>query len=66
MVFIFFQAEVAATTIYCVTAPELEGVRRYCFNNCLCTCEPSETAKDPHVAKALWGPSEKLVHRDIK
>ena len=66
MVFILFQAEVVATTVYCVTAPEVEGVRRYYFNNCSCTCEPSDTAKDPNVSKAMWEPSEKLVCKDVK
>ena len=66
MVFILSQAEVAAITIYCATASEVEGIRRYYFNNCSCSCEPSDIAKGPDVAKALWQPSEKLVCRDVK
>ena len=33
----------------------------YYFNNCSCTCEPSDIAKHPNARKAMWEPSEKLV-----
>ena len=58
--YLYFQAQAAATTIYCAAAPELEDVGGYYFNNCLAV-EPCDQAKDPDVAKKLWELSERLV-----
>ena len=40
--------------------------RTYYFNNCNCTCEPSDIAKDSNAGKAMWQPSDKLVGKDVK
>nr|XP_033798019.1 WW domain-containing oxidoreductase isoform X3 [Geotrypetes seraphini] len=54
----------AATTIYCATAPELEGLGGMYFNNC-CRCSPSQQAQSEVTAVALWELSERLVQERI-
>uniref|UniRef100_F7EAG2 WW domain containing oxidoreductase n=1 Tax=Ornithorhynchus anatinus TaxID=9258 RepID=F7EAG2_ORNAN len=48
-----FQQQGAATTLYCATAPELEGLGGMYFNNC-CRCLPSQEAQNEMTARALW------------
>uniref|UniRef100_A0A8C4JZK0 Uncharacterized protein n=1 Tax=Dromaius novaehollandiae TaxID=8790 RepID=A0A8C4JZK0_DRONO len=52
----------AATTVYCATAPELEGLGGMYFNNC-CRCAPSPEAQSVAVAAALWELSEGLLRQ---
>lgn len=54
----------AATTIYCATSHELEGVGGFYFNNC-CGCQPSNIATNEKFAKELWDFSEKLASGKI-
>ena len=58
------QSQGAATTIYCATSEELEGVGGYYFNNC-CACKPSPLAEDVGLAKRLWEYSSKLANGQI-
>ncbi|KAJ7340978.1 hypothetical protein JRQ81_004265 [Phrynocephalus forsythii] len=48
----------AATTVYCATAPELEGLGGMYFNN-------SQEAQNDLVATALWELSEKLIQERV-
>ncbi|KAJ8303308.1 hypothetical protein KUTeg_019704 [Tegillarca granosa] len=50
----------AATTVYCATASELDGVGGIYFNNC-CRCPPSSAAEDSELAQKLWDISEKMI-----
>lgn len=52
--------QAASTSVYCATAPELEGATGLYFNNC-CRCEPSATAQDPELAKILWDLSNDMI-----
>uniref|UniRef100_M3XI64 WW domain containing oxidoreductase n=1 Tax=Latimeria chalumnae TaxID=7897 RepID=M3XI64_LATCH len=54
----------AATTVYCATAPELEGLGGMYFNNC-CRCLPSQEAQHEATAIALWELSERLIQERI-
>uniref|UniRef100_A0A7M4EDJ4 WW domain containing oxidoreductase n=1 Tax=Crocodylus porosus TaxID=8502 RepID=A0A7M4EDJ4_CROPO len=54
----------AATTVYCATAPELEGLGGLYFNNC-CRCLPSQEAQNEVTAAALWELSERLIQERI-
>ncbi|KAH1181589.1 hypothetical protein KIL84_005315 [Mauremys mutica] len=54
----------AATTVYCATAPELEGLGGMYFNNC-CRCLPSQEAQNEVTAAALWELSERLIQERI-
>ena len=59
-----FQAQAAATTIYCATAPEMEGVGGHYFSNCLAV-DPCDQAKDPDIGKKLWEISERLIKKEF-
>jgi WW domain-containing oxidoreductase len=59
-----FQQQAASTTVYCATAPELEGATGLYFNNC-CRCEPSKAAQDPELARVLWQLSTKMIEAVI-
>uniref|UniRef100_A0A8C9UBF1 Uncharacterized protein n=1 Tax=Serinus canaria TaxID=9135 RepID=A0A8C9UBF1_SERCA len=54
------QQQGAATTVYCATAAELEGLGGMYFNNC-CRCLPSQQAQDSASAAALWELSHRLI-----
>ncbi|GAB0195486.1 WW domain-containing oxidoreductase [Grus japonensis] len=54
----------AATTVYCATAAELEGLGGMYFNNC-CRCLPSQEAQGEATAAALWELSERLIQERI-
>ncbi|MDR5654995.1 hypothetical protein [Ruixingdingia sedimenti] len=66
-------AQGAATTVWCATAPELEGIGGvYCED---CDIAPIETegrfgvrpyAADPELAEALWAESVRLTGADLK
>ena len=58
----FFQAQGAATVVYCVTSKELNKVGGHYFNNCS-VCKPSDEAKNPETAAKLWKLSERLVRQ---
>lgn len=59
-----FQQQGAATTVYCATAAELEGLGGMYFNNC-CRCLPSQEAQGEATAAALWELSERLIQERI-
>ncbi|EZA53638.1 hypothetical protein DMN91_005483 [Ooceraea biroi] len=52
--------QAASTTIFCATAPELEGVTGGYFNNCY-RCQPSNAAVDPALASRLWTLSQDMI-----
>lgn len=52
--------QAASTTIYCATAPELNGMSGIYFNNCF-ICEPSKLSQCPKLAEELWELSEKII-----
>uniref|UniRef100_A0A8C0UHU9 Uncharacterized protein n=1 Tax=Cyanistes caeruleus TaxID=156563 RepID=A0A8C0UHU9_CYACU len=54
----------AATTVYCATALELEGLGGMYFNNC-CRCLPSQQAQGDATATALWELSERLIQERV-
>ncbi|XP_042733150.1 WW domain-containing oxidoreductase isoform X1 [Lagopus leucura] len=54
----------AATTVYCATAAELEGLGGMYFNNC-CRCLPSAEARNELTAAALWELSERLIREQL-
>jgi WW domain-containing oxidoreductase len=58
------QQQAASTTVYCATAPELEGATGLYFNNC-CRCEPSKAAQDPELAQVLWQLSTSMIQAVI-
>jgi hypothetical protein len=58
------QQQAASTTVYCATAPELEGATGLYFNNC-CRCEPSKAAQDPELAQILWQLSVSMIQAVI-
>lgn len=57
---LLLQQQGAATTVYCATAAELEGLGGMYFNNC-CRCLPSQQAQDSATATALWELSHGLI-----
>lgn len=59
-----FQQQGAATTVYCATAAELEGLGGMYFNNC-CRCLPSAEARNELTAVALWELSERLIREQL-
>ncbi|KAJ8041755.1 WW domain-containing oxidoreductase [Holothuria leucospilota] len=54
----------AATTVYCATARELEGIGGLYFNSC-CPCLPSEEALSEEVAKALWEYCDNIIEQRL-
>jgi WW domain-containing oxidoreductase len=58
------QQQAASTTVYCATAPELEGATGLYFNNC-CRCEPSKAAQDLELARVLWQLSTSMIQAVI-
>lgn len=57
--------QAASTTIFCATAPELEGATGLYFNNCY-RCDPTNTAVDSALARKLWSVSEDMIINAIK
>uniref|UniRef100_A0A8C9FB13 WW domain containing oxidoreductase n=1 Tax=Pavo cristatus TaxID=9049 RepID=A0A8C9FB13_PAVCR len=57
-------SKTAATTVYCATAAELEGLGGMYFNNC-CRCLPSAEARNELTAAALWELSERLIREQL-
>ncbi|XP_067216413.1 WW domain-containing oxidoreductase isoform X2 [Linepithema humile] len=57
--------QAASTTIFCATAPELEGVTGGYFNNCY-RCQPSNAALDPALAERLWTISQSMIFQSNK
>ncbi|XP_071553952.1 WW domain-containing oxidoreductase [Temnothorax nylanderi] len=55
----------ASTTVFCATAPELEGVTGSYFNNC-CRCQPTNAALDPALAERLWTLSQDMIADALK
>uniref|UniRef100_A0A8C3V2V7 WW domain containing oxidoreductase n=1 Tax=Catharus ustulatus TaxID=91951 RepID=A0A8C3V2V7_CATUS len=58
------QQQGAATTVYCGTAAELEGLGGMYFNNC-CRCLPSQQAQGEATATALWELSKRLIQERV-
>lgn len=57
--------QAASTTVFCATAPELEGVTGVYFNNCY-RCDPSNAALDPALASRLWTVSQEMIINIMK
>nr|XP_019565363.2 WW domain-containing oxidoreductase-like [Aedes albopictus] len=57
--------QAASTTIYCATAPELNGFTGLYFNNCY-ICDPSGLSKNERMQQSLWMLSEKMIERAVK
>lgn len=57
--------QAASTTIYCATAPELNGFTGLYFNNCY-VCDPSGPSKNERMQQSLWTLSEKMIERAMK
>ena len=57
-----FEAQGAATVVYCATSKELNRVGGHYFNNCS-VCRPSEEATNPDTAAKLWQMSEQFVRQ---
>ncbi|KOC70667.1 WW domain-containing oxidoreductase [Habropoda laboriosa] len=57
--------QAASTSVFCATAPELEGVTGFYFNNCY-RCDPSNTALDPTLATRLWSVSQEMIINVMK
>ncbi|XP_041375570.1 WW domain-containing oxidoreductase-like [Gigantopelta aegis] len=54
----------AATTVYCATSQQLEGLGGMYFNNC-CRCKPSDAAHDSKLATTLWDLSETIIRNRL-
>lgn len=52
--------QAASTTVFCATAPELEGITGGYFNNCY-RCYPSSAALNPALATRLWNLSQEMI-----
>lgn len=63
--FTIIQQQAASTTVYCATAPELDGISGAYFNNC-CKCEVSNVALDPQLASRLWDVSQEMIIAAVK
>ncbi|XP_012274612.1 WW domain-containing oxidoreductase isoform X2 [Orussus abietinus] len=59
------QEQAASTSVFCATAPELEGATGVYFNNCY-RCEPSNAALDPTLATRLWNVSQEMIISVVK
>ncbi|XP_050579287.1 WW domain-containing oxidoreductase isoform X1 [Bombus affinis] len=57
--------QAASTSVYCASAPELEGITGCYFSNCY-RCDPSKTALNPQLAERLWFVSEKMYTSCMK
>ncbi|XP_012274614.1 WW domain-containing oxidoreductase isoform X3 [Orussus abietinus] len=57
--------QAASTSVFCATAPELEGATGVYFNNCY-RCEPSNAALDPTLATRLWNVSQEMIISVVK
>ncbi|CAK9807295.1 WW domain-containing oxidoreductase [Anthophora plagiata] len=57
--------QAASTSVFCATAPELEGVTGFYFNNCY-RCDPSNAALDPMLAARLWSVSQEMIINVMK
>ena len=53
----------AATSVYCLTASQLEGVTGEYFRDCAAT-QPSKFAADDEAASKLWELSEELLRKE--
>lgn len=65
-------AQGAATTLFCATAPELDGIGGvYCENSDIAVLEPDANvgvrpfALDPDTAEALWAETVRLTGLDL-
>ncbi|KAK5637960.1 hypothetical protein RI129_012255 [Pyrocoelia pectoralis] len=54
--------QAASTTIFCATAPELNGVTGIYFNNCF-RCQESDSAQSDELAAILWDVSVEMINR---
>ncbi|PIK58053.1 putative WW domain-containing oxidoreductase [Apostichopus japonicus] len=54
----------AATTVYCATARELEGIGGLYFNSC-CPCLPSEEASDEGLGEALREKCNSMIQQRL-
>ncbi|KAL7300904.1 hypothetical protein TKK_0006456 [Trichogramma kaykai] len=52
--------QAASTSVFCATAPELEGATGLYFNNCY-ACNVSNTALDPQLSSRLWEVSQEMI-----
>ncbi|XP_046413561.1 WW domain-containing oxidoreductase isoform X3 [Neodiprion pinetum] len=52
--------QAASTSVFCATAPELEGATGIYFNNCY-RCDSSAAAQDSALAEKLWSLSEEML-----
>lgn len=57
--------QAASTTVFCATAPELEGLTGSYFNNCY-RCQPSNVGLDPALGARLWTLSEDMITTVLK
>ncbi|XP_062550602.1 WW domain-containing oxidoreductase [Armigeres subalbatus] len=57
--------QAASTTIYCATAPELNGFTGLYFNNCY-VCDPSGPSKNEQMQQKLWTLSEQMIERGLQ
>ncbi|KAH0949552.1 hypothetical protein HN011_000984 [Eciton burchellii] len=57
--------QAASTTIFCATAPELEGVTGCYFNNCY-RCQPSNATLNATLASRLWTVSQDMITEHYK
>jgi hypothetical protein len=55
-----FQAQGAATSVYCATSRDLDNVGGYYFNNCF-QCSPAPEAMKAETARRLWELSEVMI-----
>ncbi|XP_072752276.1 WW domain-containing oxidoreductase [Anoplolepis gracilipes] len=57
--------QAASTTVFCATAPELEGVTGGYFNNCF-RCQPSNPALNVALAARLWTFSQDMIADSLR
>ncbi|XP_033229250.1 WW domain-containing oxidoreductase isoform X2 [Belonocnema kinseyi] len=57
--------QAASTSVFCATAPELEGATGIYFNNCY-RCDSSRESLDPDLAGTLWSISQELIRNVLK
>ncbi|XP_055536555.1 WW domain-containing oxidoreductase-like [Wyeomyia smithii] len=57
--------QAASTTVYCATAPELNGLTGLYFNNCY-ICGPADSTRNERKQRLLWEFSESLIERATK
>ncbi|XP_011311594.1 WW domain-containing oxidoreductase isoform X1 [Fopius arisanus] len=57
--------QAASTSVFCATAPELEGATGIYFNNCF-RCDPSSISLDSTLASRLWTVSQEMIINVVK